>query len=364
MERVQNFQMSSSRFYALDGLRLIAALMVAGYHYCFVASRDGFSPVIFYPEITKYMYLGVELFFILSGFVICYSAANKTVKSFLILRCVRLYPAFWFCMLITFLGVHLIFGDPRFNATWWDAFLNLTMLPGLFGGRMVDGVYWTLLVEIKFYVLFSLFLITKQWVKLEWSLLVWMLLYGVNHHITSVPFARLVAFPESPLFMIGILIYLVVINGISKFRVMALAIALALTYSYELGHTVSLANNFGLAFDMRYIFSIIVFIVGIVWLAAKVSVANWVQKLGDLTYPFYLLHDYLGLILISVLASIFHPVGAIVLVCLAMLIAAHGVNRYVEVPVQKLIKNYLKKKKWSGMSSSIEISVPLATIPN
>ena len=332
---------ASGRFYALDGLRFLAVLLVAGFHYCFVAGRDGFSADAIYPEVTRYMYLGVSLFFILSGFVITYSGNNKSVKTFLILRGVRLYPAFWFCMTITFIGAYQLFADPRFSATWQDAILNTTMLPSFFGAHMIDGVYWTLLVEIKFYAFFSLFLAVKKWVKLEWWLLAWMLIYLINQFVISIPLSKLIAFPESPLFMIGILLYMMVSEGISLLRVAALGLALALTYSYELWRATANVTNFGSAFEMKYIFPVILLFCGAVWFAAKISVPKWVRKLGDLTYPFYLLHDYLGLILISLLASILSPMASIVLVFLLMMLFAYGVNLYVEVPAQKSVKNYL-----------------------
>lgn len=343
---------TNGRYYALDGLRLLAALLVAGFHYCFVAGRDGFSAVAIYPEVTRYMYLGVSLFFMLSGFVISYSGNNKSVKSFLILRGVRLYPAFWFCMIITFIGVYVLFNDPRFIATWKDAIINTTMLPGFFGAHLVDGVYWTLLVEIKFYVLFSLFLVVKKWAKFEWCLLAWMLIYAINQYVIAVPLAQLIAFPESPLFMIGVLLYLLAAEGVNLSRVIALALALTFTYGYELWRASANVINFGITFEMKYIFSVILCFVVVVWLAAKISVPKWVQKLGDLTYPFYLLHDYLGLILIGLLASILNPMGAITLVLLLMLLFAYGVNMYVEAPAQKSIKNFLRTKRWSGISSS------------
>lgn len=343
---------AKGRFHALDGLRLLAAMLVAGFHYCFVAGRDGFFAVAIYPEVTRYMYLGVSLFFILSGFVISFSGNNKTVKAFFILRAVRLYPAFWFCMFITFIGANMLFNDPRFIATWRDAIFNTTMFPGFFGARMVDGVYWTLLVEIKFYVLFGLFLIVKKWAKFEWCLLAWMLIYSINQYVIPVAFSHLIAFPESPLFMMGMLLYLMVEEGVNISRIAALALALAFTYSYELSRAYANAINFGIAFEMKYIFPVILCFVGVVWFAAKISVAKWVQKLGDLTYPFYLLHDYLGLILIGVIASFLSPMGTIMLVFLLMMLFAYGVNLYVEAPVQKSIKNFLRTKHWSGISSS------------
>lgn len=65
---------------------------------------------------AKYGYLGVELFFMISGFVILMTASNNSLKRFFISRAVRLYPAFWVCCTITFLLI-LAVGQPRYSAS-------------------------------------------------------------------------------------------------------------------------------------------------------------------------------------------------------------------------------------------------------
>lgn len=87
---------AKGRLAVLDGLRLLAALMVVVYHY--LAQGDGpwqadsrrlfgFADVV-----SGYGWLGVQLFFVISGFVICMSAWGRPVGDFFVSRAVRRSP--------------------------------------------------------------------------------------------------------------------------------------------------------------------------------------------------------------------------------------------------------------------------------
>ena len=93
------------RLAILDGLRLVAALMVVSYHYISRADawgrggRHGFPTIV--DSAAHYGFFGVELFFLISGFVICMSAMGRGLGEFFVARVVRLYPAYWFAILLT-----------------------------------------------------------------------------------------------------------------------------------------------------------------------------------------------------------------------------------------------------------------------
>ncbi|MFD6812242.1 acyltransferase family protein, partial [Streptomyces anthocyanicus] len=90
------------RLYVLDGLRLGAALMVVAFHYTALGAEAWDRPAwTVFPEVsrfTSYGYLGVQLFFVISGFVICMSAWGRPLKAFFVSRVIRLYPAYWFAV--------------------------------------------------------------------------------------------------------------------------------------------------------------------------------------------------------------------------------------------------------------------------
>lgn len=142
------------RLWVLDGLRGLAALAVVAYHYL---NR---GPNLYHELGPSHAWImwgqyGVQLFFIISGFVIFDSARESTTWRFSANRVIRLYPAYWLAVILTFTVV-TSFGLPGRETTLPVALFNLTMLPGFFGIPYVDGAYWTLAVELTFYVAIAL----------------------------------------------------------------------------------------------------------------------------------------------------------------------------------------------------------------
>src|SRR5690349_17773865 len=84
------------RLYEVDLLRIFAAVSVVLYHYLFAGYYKVVSPLGFEAPglVARYGYLGVDLFFLISGFVVLLSAWDRTPRSFLVSRVVRLYPAY------------------------------------------------------------------------------------------------------------------------------------------------------------------------------------------------------------------------------------------------------------------------------
>ncbi|HAT4997947.1 acyltransferase [Serratia marcescens] len=144
------------RLELLDYARHLAALMVVLFHYTFNGINNGkvysidFLPYI--PEMTRYGYLGVDLFFMISGYVIFYSAKNRSAAKFAKSRVFRLYPAYWFAILFTSFFAYF-FGGSSMSVSVSQLLVNFTMLQSMFGVGDVDGVYWTLIFELKFYLL-------------------------------------------------------------------------------------------------------------------------------------------------------------------------------------------------------------------
>ncbi|MET4177828.1 peptidoglycan/LPS O-acetylase OafA/YrhL [Bradyrhizobium sp. LA6.1] len=87
----------SSRVPALDLLRLVAVGAVVLYHYGFWgAASHGVAQVALpaLAPVAQYGFLGVPVFFAISGFVIAYSAEGRTPVGFAIARFSRIYPAY------------------------------------------------------------------------------------------------------------------------------------------------------------------------------------------------------------------------------------------------------------------------------
>ncbi|MDE2129591.1 MAG: acyltransferase [Betaproteobacteria bacterium] len=158
------------RLKVLDGFRAIAILLVIGFHY-FVRWTPPMSPVNLYPYgdvgarfwVFEYGYLGVELFFIISGFVISMTLFRcRTIGQFALKRFARLFPTMLLCSVLTFVLVAML-PQSAFNPQLRDflpslSFTDPFIWSKLFGGdfKAIDGSYWSLAVEVKFYLWISL----------------------------------------------------------------------------------------------------------------------------------------------------------------------------------------------------------------
>ncbi len=97
--------------------------------------------------------VGVVAFFAISGFVIyptLRGAPWNGTRKFLIRRFFRIYPAYWVSLIVGYLTLWLASGRAMTAA---QLGANVTMLSSLFGAPYVLGQYWTLEVELVFYVL-------------------------------------------------------------------------------------------------------------------------------------------------------------------------------------------------------------------
>jgi peptidoglycan/LPS O-acetylase OafA/YrhL len=157
----------------LDIVRFAAATMVMCFHLCAGtwADKDGILAKIVsgkaaFPELfaeTWVGWLGVEIFFIISGLVIAYSAEGSTAFKFFRSRVLRLYPAAWICASITATTVAALHLETnRHTLHEWVASIALFPLP-----PWIDPVYWTLGVEISFYTLVFFLLAFKRFRYIE-----------------------------------------------------------------------------------------------------------------------------------------------------------------------------------------------------
>src|SRR3990170_483158 len=89
------------RLEVLDGLRFLAAMAVLAYHFTTMDRIWQRPAVDVFPQQTfAYGWLGVYLFFLISGFVICMSSWGRGAGAFLVSRAVRLYPAYWLSVVV------------------------------------------------------------------------------------------------------------------------------------------------------------------------------------------------------------------------------------------------------------------------
>ena len=146
----------SRRLRSLDALRGIAAMLVVIGHSVEMGVRElplGSAGRVAIEAVTvEYMNLGrvgVVAFFLLSGYVVPFSFSHvRPVRSFLIARLFRLYPAYWASMLAA-IALALILSSGPPSAV--QILANATMVQKMLGQPDLIPVYWTLFYELLFY---------------------------------------------------------------------------------------------------------------------------------------------------------------------------------------------------------------------
>lgn len=322
---------TAERLGSLDGLRGIAACAVLAYHY---GLKLGGDPM-------HYGLLGVDLFFVISGYVIFLTLARRpNVVRFAKGRVARLFPAYWASVLFA-AAVYI----PRGEASVAQSLVNLTMLQRFVGVNDVMNVYWTLAYELWFYVLISLAFATGAIKRIELPCLAWLLgmagiriteatlfdgcLPGSSKSIEeSITLPTMVHYGH--LFIVGMMLFRLR-SGAGWLSGTTLAVALA----YAL---------FGRS-DWSEVRAVIYFplvctFTALVWDATgsnrlgNALSASAMRFLGSISYSLYLTHAAVVSVALLVMPS---AVLAVAVATPASILIAWGVRRYIEVPGQAVI---------------------------
>lgn len=334
---------SPTRLKEVDALRGLAALAVVLFHF---TTQLGvmFPGTPQTPLQVAHGHFGVNLFFVISGFVIFMTLdRTSSAMDFVVSRFSRLYPAFWFSVWLTFLVTHAL-GLPGKLVDIWTAAANMLMFHSLFRVPHVDGVYWTLEVELLFYAGMLLLFVLRQldrvffiaglllglrlvyWAAAQWA--------GVD-----LPYIawRLLILDHLPWFILGLSTHALLSPDTANRRqcqaaLLAVAALLTLLISAAPGRAA-----LGLVF-----FAIVYGAAGGRLPVLRLPVLVW---LGSISYPLYLLHENIGWSLLLYLTGRdFSPWLALALTLSLSLILAHGLSRTVEQPAMRWVRMRWKQR--------------------
>ncbi|PWS33759.1 acyltransferase family protein [Pedobacter paludis] len=357
--------MNQKRIYQIDLFRFLAALAVMIFHYTFRGFYSGKLSIIDYPSIswlTKYLYLGVDLFFIISGFVIFMSMKNSTLPKFIVSRISRIYPAFW--VAVTFTSLVILFSkDPKFIISTKQYFANLTLFNSAVGIENIDGVYWSLIIELKFYFLMGILLLLNGMDKIKILMISWLLLsfimYFTGSNILITKILKTIFFPQySSYFIAGMIFYLVYDKGNSIVYFIMLFFCYVLSVLTSLERIVDFSHDFNSPFNPTIIIlSITAFY--LLMLGVSIGKLQFLNRknfvvLGAITYPLYLIHQNIGFIIINKINYSMNKYLLLISLTLGMLIVAYMMQKYIEKPFAKWLKKILSKNiepKKSALSS-------------
>lgn len=338
----------AARLGSIDLLRFAAAAAVLLFHFTFFRDSTHRYPD-WLTDVTRYGYLGVDLFFVISGFVVLMSAWQRTPSAFLASRGARLYPAYWIGVTLATVVV-VVAGLATVRPGQYVA--NMTMFQAWLGQENIDPVYWTLRAELTFYLYLLVLLmigltrtrlLVVMWVWLALSAL-WSLVEPGGPIGTIGTKALMPA--SSHYFVIGMALFLwhrfgrswaaalLVLAGVT--RILVEAPRFAAEEALQAGRPVPAAPAVVVA---------CLVVVVMWWVAdgrAPALERRWVLLLGALTYPLYLVHDQVG---VAVYREFGDANAWLVLAVLTagVLLLAYLVHRLVERPVARPFRRRLAR---------------------
>lgn len=328
------------RLELLDYGRFLAAIFVVLFHYTVHSITSGKIDSTLYIEsltsFTRYGYLGVEFFFMISGFVIFHSSQNSTPGKFAVSRAVRLYPLYWFAVLFTGI-ITLNFGGDLLDVNPTQIIVNLTMLHNYFGFDHVDSVYWTLVFEIKFYVLVFLLLILGLQKQLSLFFTLWpfimlfTLISGYDSH--SYLGGYYAYFSAGALFAI-------LQSDKSLKNILSICVSFILCLLFSLNQASLKTESIGIYFS-EYIVGLIITFFFVFFLFQNSKYGQQLKlpfsrTLGSLTYPVYLIHSHFGYLFISKYGSEENRVFIYIITISIVLLISYLMHRIIEVNLSGL----------------------------
>ncbi|EPP0980779.1 acyltransferase [Vibrio cholerae] len=342
----------------LDLLRVLACLMVVFYHYFYYGPLVGqVAGKLMDSNIFAYGYLGVDIFFVISGFVISSSLKKNNIYSFFKARFKRLYPTYWICLCIS-LVIISIFTKEVFTIN--EILINFTMLQSFFNVKSIDGVYWTLAIEIIFYLMISLmyFLFNKK--LFNFYLMAWLAL-SYFHVFSLINFgllSKILLLNWIPYFIFGFA-FSCLIDKSNNYKyiiyILLSVFSLFLLCYRTYLRTENLINNNGFCVNsyaavLVLLSFLCIFVVFVNVTIRSVLFNKVITSLALGTYPLYLLHQEVGYSIFS-FAPIFNNVLGKVSVILSLgLISCYVIPKleYLIIKIFNLVinneKNYIYKQ--------------------
>jgi peptidoglycan/LPS O-acetylase OafA/YrhL len=286
-------------------------------------ARQIFAGAAQFPSAVRWTWfgwIGVQIFFVISGFVITNSAVLVSPMQFWAGRLLRLYPAVWVCATLSLVAQYFIGGisPPALFGRYIKSML-LVPWPTIY---WLDGVYWSLAVEITFYALIFLVLALKR-VSLIHGLAWFLTIPSAGFcafHLIELQFvsepdvvlflrAHQIALPVlllryGSLFALGIWLWLAANERMTVAGRTGLMLALVGSAIGAYGRTLEMIVVCPAASGQSPLIPVVILLAGILIVAGSSQSTGYVppgpirtalRYLGLTSYPLYLIHNVVGL---------------------------------------------------------------------
>ena len=338
-------QAERQRIAGLDVLRGFAAVAVMLHHH------GQYYDVLYPGRIPLSIdlgpgHFGVELFFIVSGFVILMTIERKkSVRDFAVSRVARLMPAFLTALVLA-TAIRLLWPVPVLDTPTLPQFLaNLTMAPSVFGQLDMDLPYWTLTYELVFYIGMGSLLALGLVSRVEWLGLAAVAVSAVfvltvdprQHYRTS----TLLLVYYSNFFLIGICLYRIHVRQARWITWFALFCAVAVTALGGGERSFDAPGSVYLPLTIAF--------TALVWFAVSRH-GRWIAWpplvfLGRISYPLYLVHVVLGFAIIRwSIALGWTTLAGVIAAGIVCLIVATLMHYFIELPGGRWVRAALGRR--------------------
>ncbi|CAL4866859.1 hypothetical protein MMA231_01104 [Asticcacaulis sp. MM231] len=353
--------------FGLDFIRFFAASAVFFYHMGFkffvfpIHTPQGHDLLTVMPGWASqggwgWGWIGVQIFFVISGLVIAYSAEGNTPYAFFRSRVARLFPAMFICAtLMAVIALVLNYFPPAQLAFLW--LKSVTFFPI---GPWITEQIWTLPVEIAFYGLIWLMILTRNLKHLELlayvlaglSLIYWLIFTFSGAEDPFIRLTQLTLLQPGCYFALGMLIFIVDRSGLTLPR-LALGFVCAVTAVLQIYATARIERE-GMALPDV---TVLAYIIWIAAMAIIIASLRWksaiaaalkpyalvIRTLGMITYPVYLIHMHTGIpVYIFLLKAGFPAFAGLVVTYVMTLAVALVITLWLEPPLHRLVNSWLK----------------------
>lgn len=350
-------------------LRGIAAVIVIVAHYFGVfwgthiglAHRIGFDPLpnsylifndaqIIIENKLLIGQFGVGVFFLISGFLVPISRKNKHMKQFFLSRIFRIYPVYIAGFTVCILSI-LFLDQTELGRNPYTIQEILThyfiVIRQWIGYPKIDGISWTLEIELYFYIfigLFWRFFENKPLATLITSSVIIGVMGGIffQYGYTWYVGRQLLMIQ---FMMIGVAFYFHYIGQLSTKELILFSSLTLLLFSFmwQIGYFSHSKNYAAIIWINSYILSITLFTLAYLF-KNKVRNNRFLSHLADLSYPLYAIHGVFGYTLIYLLMLKFQsPWVAIFCTIIIVYFLTSLIHYFVEKPTARYLKDKLKR---------------------
>lgn len=272
---------SKQHFSTIVALRALAALSVCLFHF----TKGYMDENGWIRDFFRHGWMGVEVFFVISGFVIPYSLFQSNFRFkhyglFIKKRLLRIEPAYLISLLLILILNYSIsktsfFLGKEFSISSFDVLLHLGYLVEFFDAKWLNDVYWTLAVEFHYYILIGVLVALWKRVNIFWFFISISFLIMFSHF----PISTIKLTSYTNIFALGLIACQFKIGKISQISYLIVTLLISLSVYLTQGSIVCFVT---------LITSLLI------TLKSNVYVPKWLIYLGEISFSLYLLHTTVG----------------------------------------------------------------------